>query len=108
MSKPFTPLEFKFGCPHPDNTFPDNDRIVALIHGGGDFGPIRYEYEQRIESILIEIGSITRPDGIPIYPSSTERVLIDDFNMIMNDIEKGYNSTEIVMIPAPGGGDNDD
>ena len=72
-----------------------------------NFPNIRREYNVRFSNLVTELEMLTRPDGIPIKVNGA-RVLIDDFGLWLNAIDKAYHSTETVMVPAAGGSANND
>ena len=73
-----------------------------------DFISIRKGFEKRMEDLLIDMSNVTQPDGILVGGAGGIRLLASDFRLYMNEMERGYNSTGIVMIPAAGGSENND
>ena len=71
-----------------------------------DFESIRKDLTHRMESLLVDMDLVTRPDGIKVNQGGNLRVLVRDFNTALADMERGYNSTETIMVPAIDGENN--
>jgi len=64
-----------------------------------DFSETRYQLECKFEDLLIEMGRITTPKGLPIRVDDLP--IIEEFKKMIDGIEWCYLADRVMMIPNP-------